>query len=370
MGNCNNIKLLHVITGLEHGGAERILSELVAKHNREKFKVVVISLTETGPIGKKISEYGVPVYSIGMRRGIPDPFGMIRLVRLIWQVQPDLIQTWMYHADLIGGLASRITGNRMVLWGIHHADPRMNSLSTKIVAKLCALLSGVIPKHIIVCSESALNSHFSFGYHLAKMTVINNGVDLGKFRPHRVSKYDDEVVIGHVARWHPIKDHQTFVTAAGIVHESFPNARFVLVGPDVDQANRDLMEWVRQAKIQTVTDLLGDQSDVQTLMNNFDIFVSSSLNESFSMVVVEAMASGVPCVATKVGISMDIIGDTGKCVPPKDPQAMADAIESILSLHKGTIKELGNQARKRIEDQFSLKEMVGKYETIYREFVL
>jgi len=374
-----NIKLIHLITGLNTGGAEMMLYRLLSKIDRRKFDVSVISLTDVGPVGEKIKELDIPVIGLGMKRGIPNPSFLFKLAKILKKEKPDVLQTWMYHANLMGLLAGKLAGVKNIVWGIHHSnlDPKIEKRQTIAVAKLCGLLSRLSSK-IICCSHASLQCHEQLGYSREKMMVIPNGFDLGLFQPNRHSKSllkelflgDDCLLVGHAARWHGQKDHPNLIKAARFVVEQLPNVHFVLCGDGITHENETLSALIRQEGIEKHVHLLGRRNDIHTLMPQFDVYVSSSkAGEAFPIVLGEAMACEVPCVTTDVGDSAYIVGDTGFVVPPENPQALADAIIRCLSLSAEERKQLGKKARQRVEAHFALDLVVEKYESIYQSLL-
>ena len=145
------IKVLHIITGLSTGGAEMMLYRLLAALKGSDLEPVVLSLTTVGPVGEKIKDLGIPVYSLGMGKRFRDAALFFKLVKLVKKHDPDLVQTWMYHADLVGGLAAKIAGYNNVLWGIRNNNLELDAVrvSTIWTAKLCAKLSSLFPNKII-----------------------------------------------------------------------------------------------------------------------------------------------------------------------------------------------------------------------------
>ncbi len=379
--NNNKIKLTHIITGLNTGGAEMMLQKLLSAIDRDTFDCTVISLTDCGAVGDKIRALGFTVHTLGMKRGVPNPIALLKLVKILRQIKPDAIQTWMYHADLLGGLAAKLAGSFPVAWGIRHSDldPKDSSRMTIWTAKLCAILSGVLPTQIVCCSEASERVHVKLGYNKEKMIVIPNGFDLTKFKPDANAKgrlrdmlglEPSAVIIGHVARFNAQKDHNSFVEAAGILSKKNNNVHFVLCGDDVTDENTELNKWIDDAGIVDRVHLLGRRSDVAELVPGFDIATSSSsFGEGFPNVVGEAMACAVPCVVTDVGDSALIVGDTGEVVNPRDPVALASAWENIIDLGESGIEKLGQLAKKRVEDNFSLPKIVNLYETIYTQLI-
>lgn len=374
------MKILHLITGLSTGGAEMMLYKLVSRMDRNKFEVRVISLTDIGPIGKKIEALGIPVNALGMRRGIPNPMAVFTLARWLKKNRPDIIQTWMYHADLVGGVAAKMSGGIPVIWGIHHSnlDQKGNKKTTLWTAKACARLSNLLPSKIICCSHASKEVHSALGYNENKMIVIPNGFDLDAFSPNKKARkkirgqlgLDDEtIIIGLVARFDPQKDHKNFFQAAGILHKNYPDVHFLLCGDDITCDNPSLNKWMDEADVRSVTHLLGRWDDMASLQAAFDIASSSSYGEGFPNIIGEAMACGVPCVVTDVGDSALIVGDTGFAVPPKDPDALTRAWKELIEIGKDKRQKLGNDARLRIRENFSLSSVVKRYEELYKGVV-
>jgi hypothetical protein len=160
------VLVTHIITDLSTGGAEIMLLKLVSHLDRQRFTSRVISLTASGPIGDRLEAQGVPVQALGMRPGSPDPIAVARLASWLRQSPPALVQTWMYHADLVGGIAARLAGNAPVIWGIRNSnlDVVRSRRSTRWTVKLCALFSRWVPQRIISCSETARRIHAGLGY--------------------------------------------------------------------------------------------------------------------------------------------------------------------------------------------------------------
>jgi glycosyltransferase involved in cell wall biosynthesis len=369
------MKILHLVTGLSTGGAETMLYKLVSKMDRDKFEIQVISLTDVGPIGERIQDSGILVRALGMKRGVPDPRMVFKLIRWLKKDRPDIVQTWMYHADLIGGLAVRMFGKIPVVWNIRQSnlDQEFNKKTTLWTAKGCAWLSNHLPSKIICCSHASKEVHSRIGYDENKMIVIPNGFDLAAFSPSKDARKevrrllglsDETILIGLVARFDSQKDHKSFFQAAGILHKNYPAAHFVLCGDGVTWDNPIIRTWIDETGEKSVTHLLGRWDDMPSLQAALDIAVSSSYGEGFPNVLGEAMACSVPGVVTDVGDSARIIGNTGFVVPPRNAAALADALERMIDLGEER-KKLGMLARKRIENNYSLDQIVSQYEKVY-----
>ncbi len=372
------IKLTHLITDLDVGGAERMLQKMLARHDSSRFDVQVISLTDVGGVGKEIEKLGIPVRGLGMRAGLPDPLAVLRLTRWLRQDRPRLLQTWMYHADLLGGLAARLAGGIPTLWNVRHTnlDPRSNKAGTIRMARACAVMSRWLPSRIVSCSEASKRSHVTIGYSENKMTVIPNGFDLDTFRPDPSARAsvraelgipEETPLVGLIGRFHPEKDHQGFVAAAGHLSALLSNVHYLLCGQGVTRDNPELAGWIASTGARDRWHLLGLRADIPRLMAALDVLVSSSVGEGFPNVLGEAMACGVPCVVTDVGDSAWIVGDTGKVVPPRAPLVLADACAGVLTTSSIDRQRLGLAARARVEQNFSLPAIVDRYERLYME---
>jgi len=377
---CFKIKLLHLITGLNTGGAEMMLYKLLSHMDREAIEVRVISLMDIGPVGRKIQELGVPVQALGMRRSVPNPLSLLRLVRWIQQAPPHYIQTWMYHADLIGGLAAKLAGGIPVIWGIRHSriDPQSSKRTTFWIARACALLSRWLPARIVCCSEASRRIHTDLGYAGEMMTVIPNGFDLASFRPDPETRSsvrrelgipEETPLIGLVGRYNPQKDHYNFICAAACLFTSMPDVHFMLCGEGVTRENPELVKWITAADISARCHLLGRREDIPRLTAAMDIATSSSYSEGFPNVIGEAMACGVPCVVTDAGDSALIVGKTGIVVPPRNPHALADGWGELIKIGPEGRSRLGSAARRRIEELFNLPLIVARYEGLYKDIM-
>lgn len=353
----------------------RLLSKLSPSYHPH-----VISLSNIGEVGKRIQDLGIPVEALNMKPGVPNPLAIFQLTRKINALKPDLVHTWMYHANLIGGISARLAGVPAVTWAIHHSNlsSKQNKRSTLAVVRVCSWLSRHIPNRIICCSEVARYIHTKVGYPNEKFFVIPNGINLEHFTPD-VSAHDlvraelglseDTALIGLFARFDSQKNHKGFIRAAGLLHAQRPTVHFILAGRDIGTNNSDLVRWMKEAGVHNVCHLLGQRDDIPRLMTALDISTSSSWGEAFPNVVAEAMACCVPCVVTDVGDSAYIVGDTGLVVPPGDDAALADAWNTLLALPDEKRELLGGRARERVAGNFELSKIVKQYEVFYDELV-
>lgn len=373
------MRVLHVITGLGLGGAEVMLHRLLGASDREALVQEVVSLTDLGVIGPRIQRLGIPVHALGMRRLPPDPAKLLRLRAQVAAFRPDVVQTWMYHADLLGGVAARLAGRARVVWGIHNSslDPRRTRRTTHWTVALCARLSRRIPDAIVSVSRTARDLHVSLGYDARKFQVIPNGFDLEAFRPDPALRAEaraalglaeGEVAVGLVARTEPQKDHANFIRAAALLAARRPEARFVLCGRGAEPGNAALAAAIAREGLAGRFLLLGPRDDTPRVLNALDVgTLSSAFGEAFPLAIGEAMACGVPCVVTDLGDCAHLVGETGWVVPPRDPAALAGAWEACLGLGAEGRRLRGSAARERIARHFALPRVAAAYADLYRQ---
>ncbi len=369
------LRVCHLITGLDTGGAERSLVNLVTGMARAQFSSDVVSLVEPGPMALPLREAGISVTSLGMRRGRPTPKALWSLVRHLRATKPAILQTWLYHADLIGTAAALFARPELLLWNVRCTDMTHAGAEKPIrwLVRLLALLSGR-PDAIIVNSQKGQRDHEALGYRPRRWINIPNGVDLTRFHPRpeeqgklrtRFGLNPSAVTIGLVARYHPMKDVGTFLSAASLFRKSHADAQFVICGDGFTVDNGILTGIIANLGLDRHVVLLGRRSDVDALYPTLDILTLCSIyGEGFPNVLCEAMACGVPCVSTDIGDSAEIIGDCGVIVPIRNPEAVARGWQTLLEQKPQVVGEL---ARSRMLEHYGLDRMCARYELLYRD---
>jgi glycosyltransferase involved in cell wall biosynthesis len=370
------IKIVHLITGLQVGGAEIMLYKLLSRMDAERFHNIVVCMTDEGQVADWIRRLGIDVHALRMRRGRPSMGAVLRMVRLLWRERPAILQTWLYHADLLGLLTARLAGCPRIVWNIRSSNLEMygHKRLLRYTFRTCARLSSH-PDAIIVNSVAGRRDHRRIGYHPRAWVLIPNGFDTERFRPDprarclrsELGLSSDTFLIGLVARFDPLKDHATFLRAASIFHCCRPEVHFVLAGRDVDSGNPAIARLVEQGKLTGAVHLLGERRDVPRLTAGLDVATSCSVSEGFPNAVGEAMASAVPCVVTDVGDSALLVGDTGLVVPPGRPDQLAEAWMRMVELEPAARQRLGDAARQRILSTFGLDAISRRYQDLYKE---
>ncbi|MBN2354047.1 MAG: glycosyltransferase [Spirochaetales bacterium] len=376
------IRILHVITSLGKGGAETMLFRLLEHRSRSGFEHFVMSLTGEGRYGSKIRGLGVPVLALRLHHPGSAPAGLFRAVRRCVEFKPDIVQGWMYHANVAASLlhACRSTGTRL-FWNVRHSLHFFNDekFSTRNVIRLNRLLSRGADCCIFNSRTSHLQ-HARFGFASKARATVPNGFDTDVFRPdpaaraatrRRYGLTSAETVVGLVGRYHPLKDYHNYLAAVSLIRKTAPAVRFatVIAGKGLTRENAELRASLDRLPPRERIVLIDESDDVPALMNGFDVLCLPSRSEAFPNVVGEAMSTGVPCVATDVGDAAYIVGDTGIVVPPKNPRALAEALEKAVSLTAAERTARGKAARRRILSHFSIGAVASQYEALYQKAV-
>lgn len=369
-----DLRVCHLITDLDVGGAELMLARLVERLERGPVNNVVIALGSEGQVAEQIERAGIQVFALGMRSGASTLSAFWRVVRLIRQFRPHVLQTWLYHADLAGIVAGTIARVPDIVWNIRCAelDPRDHPRSLPALLRTLAVASRR-PSAIICNSTAGRRAHEALGYHPRRWCIIPNGFDTEAFQPRDAARVElrrelvvpDAIkIVGLLARFHPMKDHATFLSAAKIVSAVKPSVHFAVAGRGVPAAPA-ISQLMDDLDLHGRVHLLPERSDAPRFLAALDVAVSSSYGEALPNVVGEAMACGTPCVVTDVGDSGQLVGDAGVMVPPRDPAKLAAGILRILDLDSTAHAALGRAARERIVSTFSLDAAAAKYESLY-----
>lgn len=371
------IRVVHVITGLHVGGAERMLWKLLAHADRGRFDMQVLCLLGNGRIGEEIRALGIPVTCLGIQSpaGAFKAFGKLR--RYLRAVSPDILQGWMYHGNLAAWFGRILLGSRIPLvWGVRQSlyDLSREKVATAYVIRFCALVSKTATK-ILYNSEIARGHHEDIGYASHHGESIPNGFDTDVFRPDEIARIglrrelglgDRVPIVGMIARYDPMKGHSNFLSAAKLFAELNADVHFVLVGRGVDSENPVFHQAANLPSLAGRMHFLGERQDIPALTAGFDVAVTPSFSEGFANAIGEAMSCGIPCVVTDVGDSARVLADCGRVVPPADSPALAKAISDLLQISDLARRNLGLRGRQRVMEEFSISAVVARYEALYK----
>ncbi|GAB6175430.1 glycosyltransferase [Desulfobaculum senezii] len=408
------MKVVHIITGLGVGGAETSLARLAPRLARRGVVQQVVSLLPPGPLAAPLEAAGVPVASLHLRRGVPSPAALCRLVRLLRRENPDVVQTWLYHADLLGLVAAWLARRGQVVWNIRCADMDLSryARTTAWTVAACARLSGR-PAAVVTNSGRAAWYHtHKLGYRPRRVEVIPNGFDGEVFRPespptpppshpsehspehplgqpqngHPETSQDhgpapgarrqreawgiapEAFVIGMAARFDPMKGHDVLAQALGRLGPE-SGVVCVLCGEGMEASNSELAALLGSAGASGMVRLVGRQEDMPGFYTALDVAVTASHTESFPNAVGEAMACGVPCVVTDVGDAAEIVAETGLVVPPGAPDELARAILAMRDMPRQERQRRGAVARERVLLCYGVDVMTEKYMRLYQSLV-
>lgn len=370
------LRVTHVISGLTGGGAEGVLVRLCAASPSIEHRVV--ALTGEGVNSAPLRRLGVPLLHLNMHTMQGKLSGLPRLIRYLRRLHPDVIQTWLYHGDFVGGFASILAGRIPLLWNVRHSTTDADSRHIYALARINARLSHWLPRMMISPAQRAAAHHVNLGYQASKFVIIPNGFDVQHYRPDAEARNrlrqqwgvgDRDFVIGLVARAHPQKDHPTLLRALARLHHRKLRPLCVLVGAGVTPGDASWFPLVAELGLNTQVRLLGPRTDIPAVMNALDAHVLSSRSgEAFPNVVAEAMACATPSLVSDVGDAAEMVGDRGLVVPPGDPDALAAGIERLQRAFADpqAYARLGAAARNRVVEQYSLARMAAAYERLWR----
>mgnify|MGYP000415594694 CR=1 FL=1 len=373
-------KIVHVITGLGDGGAEAVLYRLILSDYQPE-EHIVISLLEKSKYGDLLENNNIKVFYMNMKLGLSIFSKIIKLYRTLKTLKPDVIQTWMYHSDLIGGILGRISGCRNIVWGIYCTNFTLGQtkFTTILIIFINALLSRFVPKKIICCANEGVKIHKKYGFPEKKLIYIPNGIPHETFTIDktnnqslkRVMNIDEkDIVLGIVGRYSPMKDHLNFIKALELLSPEAHNFVAIFIGENLDEDNSVLVDFLKKRNLMHKVRLLGMRDDIPKLMNLMDIKVlSSSFGEGQPNVLCESMLCGTPCVATDVGDAKLIVQDFGWVVPPSDHvklhEAIASGIESMIDVTNWNKRS--SQGRQFIKERFSIQSMTESYRSVWKE---
>ncbi|MEZ9747785.1 glycosyltransferase [Vibrio splendidus] len=364
------MKVCHIIINLNIGGAELMLKRLVERENNHKH--LVVTLLDGGVLKDTLTDSGVKVYSLNIRRLIDLPGKFILLCRILRTHNVNVVQTWMYHSDIFGGIAGKVCGIKKIIWNVRNTDLQGRGKINTLFRKICGLCSYFLPNKVIYVSNSARKSHEYSGYDKSKGKVIYNGFDLDKYSfsqanrkeyREKIEVNNDDYLIFSVGRFTKAKDHITFIDMIIKLRQVNPSVKGVLVGRGLSNCNEKIMHMIGNEIGGFI--LLGERGDISSLLCSADLFCLHSRTEGFPNVLGEAMSIGLPCVTTKAGDAEFILGDNRFTATVGSVDDLESTVTRMKSLTISERKEIGCNNRNRVVRLFELSKIIDEYSHLY-----
>jgi glycosyltransferase involved in cell wall biosynthesis len=375
--------VLHFVHGIGGGGAEAMLVNLAETLDPARFRSIVVAINaRPWPHHvARLREADVTLHDLeGSAFLKRETFSKLRTI--LRQERPAIVQTWMHHADLVGGWAARLAGVRNVVWSIHcreiHRNPGDGDRKIAFFRRALGLSSRFIPTRILSCSAAAIEDHAALGYPRSKMRWIPNGIDAERFVPDMDATLDiraelklppNAPVIGYVGRFHEMKDLPTFLKAAALLQARMPEAHFVFCGGVEIEMTTEERELLALLPRRDQVRFDSFRADPWRLYPALSVFSLSSRTEACPMTVIEAMSCGVPCVTTDVGDCSRLLEGVGQVVPMRDSVALARAWEETLRLGPSARADIAQHSRQRVLERFTIAQAARQYAETYAELV-
>ena len=362
------VPVLQVVLSLNPGGTERLVIELSRRLHAE-FPMAVCCLDERGSWGEALRRDGIPVHELGRQPGF-HPFLAAKVRTLARRQGAQIVHCHHYSPFVYGALASLLMPDVKVIFTEHG---RLSDAPPSRKRRTANRLLGGLADAVTTVSHDLLSHMVREGFDAGAVRVVSNGITVPAPRSphdrirtrHLLGLAGDDFVIGSVGRLDPVKDFPNLVDALAALRRSGANARLVLVGDGPERA--DIEQHVRNSGLTDCVQLLGYRADATDLLCALDLYVNSSIFEGISLTILEAMAVGLPVVATHVGGTSEIVeqGVTGLLTPARDAVALAAA---MATLHQSEVmrRAYGNAGRERVVRAFSIERMVAEYAGLYR----
>jgi glycosyltransferase involved in cell wall biosynthesis len=363
--------ILFLIPILSIGGAERQLVILAAGLKRLGYAVKVAVFSGGGALESDLRREKVPIVNLGKSSRWNMPFHYFHLIGLLRQEHPKVLFSYMSLANDWSILVKPWVPATRIIWGVRVSELNLNDydwqgrLTYHLEAKLARFAN-----QIICNSYEGLSVAVKRGFSSNKIIVIPNGINVDYFRPLRTHREQfrrecgikkTEKLIGLIARLNPMKDHSTFLQAAGLLARERNDVRFVCVGSGPKSYEAKLRKLAADLGLDNILIWIGSRHDMQFVYNGLDVLtLSSSYGEGFANVIGEAMACGVPCVVTDVGDSALIVDDLGEVVPARDPVELKNGMIRILRRIDKEKRMLSEDNRRRIANEFSVDTMINR----------
>lgn len=365
------MRIFFLSTSMGMGGADKQLMSAAQELRSRGHEVFIASLTALGPMGLEARALGIPTESLHMRRGLPDPRGLARLVRLVRAWKPDVVHSHMVHANLMARALRLLAPVPVLISTIHNINEggRLRMVAYRLTNRLV--------DHMTIVSQAAADRFVADGIvPRSLLTVAPNGVDTELFRNvppaaraalRRSLGVEDAFVWLAVGRFEVAKDYPNMLEAFAGVRARRAEAVLLLVGRGSLQADTEVL--AQRLGLGSAVRFLGVRQDVPEVMSAADGYVMSSAWEGMPMVLLEAAAAGLPIVATTVGGNREVVleGESGFLVAPSDHAALAEAMLRLMELPLERRRALGERGRQHVRAHYGLGRVAEQWEGLYRE---
>lgn len=369
-------KLLFVTTGLSVGGAERALYSLINGGLLSHFEIQILSLTDLGHYGNKFQTMGIVVNCLYLKNPFYFFLSVLRILWISWKFKPDLVQGWMYHGNIFSFfIVIFLFFKPKLFWGIRQTfyDISKEKFLTRIVIRMNVRFSP-FTNAVIYNSQKSQIQHEAFGFSARNSHYIPNGFDFALWKKdlslkkqlrQQLNIPDNAFVVGYVGRYHPMKNIELLFDSMIYILNKYSYVYFYIIGKNTNSSNPSLKHYYDKIPSNRFFSF-GEIDDVPKFIQCIDLLcLTSSWGEGFPNVIGEAMSVGIPCVATDIGDSSFVIGDTGWIIPPGDIFSLIRAIESAMS-EPASFRHLRSEfAINRISKNFNINSVVKQYKEIY-----
>jgi glycosyltransferase involved in cell wall biosynthesis len=365
------MRVLLLSTSMGMGGADKVLLSAAQEMQFRGHEILIVSLTALGPMGLEARSIGIPTESLEMRRGFPDPRGLVRLIRLVRKWRPAVLHSHMVHANLLARALRLFVPVPVLVSTIHNIYE-----GGPLWMAAYRLTNGLVDQMTIVSQAAADRFTRESIVPKALLRVVPNGVDMARFREvaagtreslRRAMALEREFVWLAIGRFQPGKDYPNMLRAFAKVRNHYPQTALLVAGHGPLQAETEAL--AQELGVANVVRFLGVREDVPQLMSAADGYVMSSAWEGMPMVLLEAAAAGLPIVATSVAGNQEVVQDqeSGFLVPPRESDALGAAMIRLMGLSEAQRRAMGERGRDLVRTQYGLGRLVDRWEELYHE---
>ena len=370
------MKVSIITTGLKVGGAETVLLNIVKELLKSNLKINILSLSDTCYLDKSFKDLGVDVKNYNLKSPTNFLRGLLTLCKDLRKTNPKIVQTWMPHADLIGGIIAKILTSAKIIWACHHADMSLKSLKfpTLVIFRINSILSYLVPDKIVAVSEHVKTQLIKNGFNKRSLIVIENGIDCSIYKFSTSKKnlfsYENGIkphknIIGFIGRYSPEKRPQDFIKLASLLTKDSREIHFIMVGEGNEKSNKELTDLITLNNLTDKITLLGIRKDLPAIFSSLDLVVSTSEDEAFGMILIEALSCGCPCISTNNAGAISVGKEYIKYADVGDITTFYSLVNDVLVLSNQEINLFRQEASKYAQSRFSIQTTANSYLKIY-----